>query len=111
MIRAWNHQVPATKSNTGPSPNIAPATETDTETSPSITPATKNDTRTSQSTAPATKSDTSTSPYIMPATHKDSHALSSSYMKRHLQWAEQEASSSNINKYCACHTKFHSQIS
>ena len=26
-------------------------------------------------------------------------------MKRHLQCAEQEASSSNLTKYCACHVK------
>ena len=32
-------------------------------------------------------------------------------MKRHLQCAEQQASPSNITKYCACHTKFHFQIS
>ena len=32
-------------------------------------------------------------------------------MKRHLQCAEQQVSPSNITRYCACHTKFHSQIS
>ena len=52
-----------------------------------------------------------TSPNIAPVTRKDSHAESSSHMKRHLQCAEQQASPSNITKYCACHTKFHSQIS
>ena len=52
-----------------------------------------------------------TSPNTAPATQKDSHASSSSHMKRHLQCAEQQASPSNITKYCACHTKFHFQIS
>ena len=99
---------PATKSDTWTSPNTAPATKSDTRTSPSTAPATKSDAWTSPNTAPATKSDTRTSPRIAPATQKDSHASSSSHMKRHLQCAEQQASPSNITKYCACHTKFHS---
>ena len=102
---------PATKSDTWTSPNTAPATKSDTRTSPSTAPATKSDAWTSPNIAPATKSDTRTSPRIAPATQKDSHASSSSHMKRHLQCAEQQASPSNITKYCACHTKFHSQIS
>ena len=32
------------------------------------------------------------------------------HMKRHLQCAEQQASPSNLTKYCACHAKLHSQI-
>ena len=52
-----------------------------------------------------------TSPNTAPVTRKDSHASSSSHMKRHLQCAEQQVSPSNITRYCACHTKFHSQIS
>ena len=31
-------------------------------------------------------------------------------MKRHLQCAEQQASPSNLTKYCACHAKLHSKI-
>ena len=42
-----------------------------------------------------------TSPNTAPATQKDSHASSSSHMKRHLQCAEQQASPSNITKYTA----------
>ena len=44
-----------------------------------------------------------TSPNTAPATEKESHLWSSSYMKRHLQCAEQQASPSNLTKYCACH--------
>ena len=75
--------VPTTKSNFGISLNSIFVTE-------SITPGTKNCTR--------------TSPFTMPATQKDSHTLSSLYMKL-------QAPSSNITKYWACHTKFHSHIS
>ena len=41
-----------------------------------------------------------------PATQNDSHAWSSSHMKRHLQCAEQQVSPSNLTKYCACHTEW-----
>ena len=34
------------------------------------------------------------------------HDWSASHMKRHLQCAEQQASSSNFPKYCACHEKW-----
>ena len=47
-----------------------------------------------------------TSPNIAPATKSDCHYVSSSYMKRYLQWAEQQKSSSNITKYCACREKW-----
>ena len=40
-----------------------------------------------------------------PATKNDSHDWSSSHMKRHLQCAEQQVSSSNVTKDCACHEK------
>ena len=46
-----------------------------------------------------------TSPNIVPVTQKDSYALSSLHMKPHLQCAEQQASPSNITKYCACHAE------
>ena len=46
-----------------------------------------------------------TSPNTAPATQNDSHAWSSSHMKRHLQCAEQQVSRSNLTKYCACTQK------
>ena len=49
---------------------------------------------------------TSTSPNAVPATKNDSHHWSSWHMKRHLQCAEQQASPSNLTKYCACHAKW-----
>ena len=48
-----------------------------------------------------------TSPNTAPATQNDSHHLSSWHMKRHFQCAEQQASPSNLTKYCACHAKLH----
>ena len=48
----------------------------------------------------------STSPNAVPATKNDSHHWSSWHMKRHLQCAEQQASPSNLTKYCACHAKW-----
>ena len=47
-----------------------------------------------------------TSRNTAPATQNDSHAWSSSHMKRHLQRAEQQVSPSNLTKYCACHTEW-----
>ena len=47
-----------------------------------------------------------TSPNTAPATQNDSHAWSSSHMKRHLQCAEQQVSPSNLTKYCACYEKW-----
>ena len=41
-----------------------------------------------------------TSPNTAPATQNESH------MKRHLQCGEQQASTSNLTKYCACHAKW-----
>ena len=51
-----------------------------------------------------------TSPNTAPATQNDSHDWCPSHMKRHLQCAEQQASPSNLTKYCACHAKLHSKI-
>ena len=67
-------------------------------------------TQISPNTAPATKSDPPTSPNAAPATKNDAHHWLSSHMKRHLQCAEQQASPSNLTKYCACHAKVHSKI-
>ena len=47
-----------------------------------------------------------TSPNIAPATHNDCHDWGTSQMKRHLQCAEQQATPSNLTKYCACHAKW-----
>ena len=63
-------------------------------------------TQISPNTAPATKSDTPTSPNAVPATQNDSHEWCPSHMKRHLQCAEQQDSSSNVTKYCTCHIKW-----
>ena len=46
-----------------------------------------------------------TSPNTAPATQNDSHDWCPSHMTRHLQCAEQQISSSNITKCCACHVK------
>ena len=63
-------------------------------------------TQISPNTAPATKSDTPRSPNTAPATQNDSHDWCPSHMTRHLQCAEQQISSSNITKCCACHAKW-----
>ena len=63
-------------------------------------------TQISPNTAPATKSDTPRSPNTAPATQNDSHDWCPSHMKRHLQCAEQQVSSSNVTKYCTCHEKW-----
>ena len=47
-----------------------------------------------------------TSPNAAPATQNDSHHLSVWHMKRYLQCAEEQASSANLTKYCACHAKW-----
>ena len=47
-----------------------------------------------------------TSRNTAPATQNDSHAWSSSHMKRLLQCTEQQVSPSNLTKYCACHTEW-----
>ena len=47
-----------------------------------------------------------TSANIAPATQNESHAWSTSHMKRHLQCAEQRSTPSNLTKYCACHAKW-----
>ena len=52
----------------------------------------------------------STSPNAVPARKNDSHHWSSWHMKRHLQCAEQQASPSNLTKYCACHAKWFSWL-
>ena len=46
------------------------------------------------------------SPNTAPATQSDCHDWSLSQMKRYLQCAEQQVSSSNITEYCACHAKW-----
>ena len=118
-------------SDTPRSPNAAPATKNDTPRSPNTAPATKSDTPRSPNAAPATKNDSHhwsswhmnviynarsnsthppTSPNTAPATQNDSHEWCPSHMKRHLQCAEQQASPSNLTKYCACHAKLHSKI-
>ena len=51
-----------------------------------------------------------TSPNTAPATQNESHDSSASHMKRHLQCAEQQASPSNLTKYCACHAKWTQSI-
>ena len=51
-----------------------------------------------------------TSPNTAPATQKDSHNGFSSHMKRYLQCAEQQISSSNITEYSACHAKWLSSL-
>ena len=47
-----------------------------------------------------------TSRNTAPATQNDSHAWSSSHVKRLLQCAEHQVSPSNLTKYCACHTEW-----
>ena len=47
-----------------------------------------------------------TSPNTAPATQNESHDWSASHLKRHLQCAGQQESSSNFTKYCACHAKW-----
>ena len=49
---------------------------------------------------PATESNTSTWPHIAPATPRNAHALSLLKIKIHLHCGEQQASNSNITKYC-----------
>ena len=44
-----------------------------------------------------------TSPNTAPATQNECHDWATSQMKRHLQCAEQQATPSNLTKYCACH--------
>ena len=62
------------------------------------------------SNAQSSKSHPPTSPSTAPATQNESHVWSASHMKRHFQCAEQQASISNLTKYCAYHAKLHSQI-
>ena len=52
-----------------------------------------------------------TSPNTAPATPNESHDWSASHMKRHLQCGEQQASTSDLTKYCACHAKWMSWLS
>ena len=56
--------------------------------------------------ARSNKSHPPTSANTAPATQNESHDWSASHMKRHLQCAEQQESSSNFTKYCACHAKW-----
>ena len=82
-------------------------------TSPSAAPATQNDSHHLSRdiwnviyNARRNRHDPPTSPNTAPATQNDSHDWSSSHIKRHLQCAEQQISSSNITKCCACHAKW-----
>ena len=109
-ILYWKLQHFALRLSTQISPITGSATKRDTPTSPSAVPATKSDTARSPNTAPATKSGTPRSPNVAPATKNEAHDWSSWHMKRHLQCAEQQASPSNLTKYCACHAKLHSKI-
>ena len=58
------------------------------------------------SNAQSSQSHPATSANIVPATQNECHDWSCSRMKRHLQCAEQQASPSNLTKYCACHAKW-----
>ena len=51
-----------------------------------------------------------TSPNTAPATQNECHDWATSQMKRHLQCAEQQATPSNLTKYCACHAKWPPKI-
>ena len=51
-----------------------------------------------------------TSPNTAPAMQNECHDWSASHMKRHLQCAEQQATPSNLTKYCACATKWMSWL-
>ena len=51
-----------------------------------------------------------TSPNTAPATQNECHDWATSQMKRHLQCAEQQASPSNLTKYCACLAKWMSWL-
>ena len=78
-------------------------------TSPNTAPATKNESRHIWNVIYNARSNTgyrATSPNTAPATKDDSHDWSSSHMKRHLQCAEKQESSSNFTKYCACHERW-----
>ena len=62
------------------------------------------------SNAQSSKSHPPTSPDTALATQNESHDWSASHMKRHSQCAEQQASPSNLTKYCACHAKWMSWL-
>ena len=49
-------------------------------------------------------------PNIAPATQNECHDWATLQMKRHLQCAEQQATPSNLTKYCACHAKWPPKI-
>ena len=51
-----------------------------------------------------------TAPNTAPATQNECHDWSCSPMKRHFHCAEQQASPSNLTKYCACHAKWMSWL-
>ena len=82
-------------------------------TSPNTAPATQNESHDWSSfiwnviyTAQSNRHHPPTSPNTGPATQNESHDWSFSRIKRHLQCAEQQASPSNLTKYCACHAKW-----
>ena len=123
---------PATKSHTPTSPNTAPATQkciswlirVTYETSFRMRGASKVNLEPQQilrlprkmnlmidprliwnviSNAQSKQSQPPTSANTAPATQNESHDLSASHMKRHLQCAEHAQSATNLTKYCACH--------
>ena len=55
--------------------------------------------------ARSNKTQPPTSANSAPARQNESRDWSESHMKRHLQCAEQQASPSNLTKYCACQAK------
>ena len=60
--------------------------------------------------AGSNKQHPATWPNTAPATQNECHDWSASHMKRHLQCAEQQATPSNLTKYCACHAKWMSWL-
>ena len=86
------------------SPNTAPATQMTLMIDPHDTWNVIYNARSNRGVSP-------TSPNTAPATQKDSHDWSAWHMKRYLQCAEQQVSSSNITEYCTCQEKWLSNIS
>ena len=128
------HAAPATKSDTWTSPNAAPATQNEShdwsasqmkphlqcaeqQTSPSnLTKYCACHAKWSVMIDPhhiwnvnynalSNRPHPPTSANTAPATPNESHDWSISHMKRRLHCAEQQASTSNLTKYCACHAK------
>ena len=100
-----NKRQPPTSANTEPptSPNNVPATQNESHDWSAIWNVIYN--------ARSNSQHPPTSPNNAPATQNESHDWSASNMKRHLQCAEQQASPSNLTKYCTCHAKWLSWLS